>query len=150
MRLNENCSEGVMKKIHIIEILLLSVLFGRPVFSSEPKYTVKSSEERIAALVSLVEKNLEGTSVLDSFNEEQRLWEAYKKAHLETLFPDAIDTVKMLWGSEIAFEMGKEVLVLNTERIKILESYIARECGTDGRGAFKGYVEELRNVKIDD
>ncbi len=136
-----------MKKIHMIEILLLLVLFGWTAFSNEQKYTVKSSEERIVDLVSLIEKNLEGTSVLTSFNEEQRLWEVYKKVHLETLFPDVIDTVEMLWGSGIAFEMGEEILVLNTERIKILESYMTRECGTDGRGEFKEYVEELRSVR---
>lgn len=123
------------------------LLFRSLVFSDEPRYTVKSSEERIDSLVSLIEKNLEGTSVLISFNEEQRLWEAYKKVHLETIFPDVIDKVEMLWGSEIDFEMGKEVLILNTERIKLLESFIARECGTDGRGEFKEYVEELRSVQ---
>ncbi|MDE6718379.1 MAG: hypothetical protein K2J68_00775 [Treponemataceae bacterium] len=108
------------------------------------KYTVKSSEERIDVLVSFIEKNLAGTSVLVNFKEEQRIWEAYKKARLETLFPDTIDSVKMLWGSDMAFEMGEEVLALNIERIKILEAYMTRECGTDGRGEFKEYVEELR------
>ena len=149
------------------------------------KYTVKSSEERIDALVSLIEKNLAGTSVLASFKEEQRIWEAYKKARLETLFPDTIDScggfhtrrlrrnkgeetrqqlpyenniprclrrgmlisVKMLWGSGMTFEMGEEVLALNIERIKILEAYMTRECGTDGRGEFKEYVEELRRLE---
>lgn len=85
-----------MKKIHMIEILFLSVLFGYPVFSNEPKYTVKSSEERIDVLVSFIEKNLEGTSVLTNFNEEQRLWEAYKKAHLETLTASLLR--KPLWA----------------------------------------------------
>lgn len=111
------------------------------------KYTVKSSEERIEALVALIEKNLAGTSVLASFKEEQRIWESYKKARLETLFPDTIDTVKMLWGSGMAFEMGKEVLALNIERLKFLESYMTRKSGTDGRGDFKEYVEELRHIK---
>lgn len=111
------------------------------------KYTVKSSEERIETLVALIEKNLAGTSVLASFKEEQRIWESYKKARLETLFPDTIDTVKMLWGSGMAFEMGKEVLALNIERLKFLDSYMTRECGTDGRGDFKEYVEELRHIK---
>lgn len=85
-----------MKKIHMIEILFLSVLFGYPVFSNKPKYTVKSSEERIDVLVSFIEKNLEGTSVLTNFNEEQRLWEAYKKAHLETLTASLLR--KPLWA----------------------------------------------------
>ena len=76
------------------------MLFSFPVFSGEPKYTVKSSEERIETLILYIEKNLEGTDVLVSFREEQRLWEAYKMAHLETLFPDTIGIVKILWGQE--------------------------------------------------
>ena len=115
-------------------------------FSDESKYTVPSSEERIAYLVSYIEKNLEGTDVLENFKEEQRLWELYKEYHLKTLFPESIDGVKMLWGSALSNRVGEEVLILNTERIKVLESYLKREFGTDGEGRFKEYVEELRFI----
>lgn len=115
-------------------------------FSQESEYTVKYSEERISYLVSFIEKNLDGTDVLENFKEEQRLWELYKEYHLKTLFPESIDGIKMLWGSALSNRVGDEVLILNTERIKTLESYLKREFGTDGEGRFKGFVEELRFI----
>lgn len=64
------------------------------------------------------------------------------------LFPDSIDNVKMLWGSIASIEMGKEILVLNLDRIKVLENYLARNSdGTDGRGDYKMYVDELKEIQ---
>ena len=140
-----------MKKIHIIKILIFVLVLNSTflAFSDEPKYDIKSSEERITYLVSLIEKNLEGCSVLYTFQEEQKAWELYKKMHIEMLFPKKIDNVKMLWGSVSKDEISKEILILNIERIKILEAYLARdaESGTDGRGDFKEYVDELKRIK---
>lgn len=137
-----------MKKIHIIKVLLCLACINLTsfVFSEGQNYTVKSSEERINVLISVIEKNLEGSSVLTIFKEEQQVWELYKKKHIEMLFPDEIDNVKMLWGTVSINEMGNVILVLNLERIKILETYLTRngESGTDGKGAFKEYVEELK------
>ena len=135
-----------MKKVRMRRIALFLILcFEFFVFSEEPKYTVISSEERIGYLVSRIEKNLQSSDVLDKFREEQKNWVLYKKSHLETLFPDSINNVKMLWGSVLSKEMGDEVLLLNLERIKILELYLLRdaETGTDGSGRFMDYVEEL-------
>ena len=137
-----------MKKIHIIKVLLCLECINLTYFviSEGQNYTVKSSEERINVLISVIEKNLEGSSVLTIFKEEQQVWELYKKKHIEMLFPDEIDNVKMLWGTVSINEMGNVILVLNLERIKILETYLTRngESGTDGKGAFKEYVEELK------
>lgn len=137
-----------MKKIHIIKVLLCLACINLTsfVFSEGQNYTVKSSEERINVLISVIEKNLEGSSVLTIFKEEQQAWELYKKKHIEMLFPDEIDNVKMLWGTVSITEMGNVILVLNLERIKILETYLTRngESGTDGKGDFKEYVEELK------
>ena len=90
-----------MKKIHIIKVLLCLACINLTsfVFSEGQNYTVKSSEERINVLISVIEKNLEGSSVLTIFKEEQQVWELYKKKHIEMLFPDEIDNVKMLWGT---------------------------------------------------
>ena len=134
--------------MRIIKVLLCLACINLTsfVFSEGQNYTVKSSEERINVLISVIEKNLEGSSVLTIFKEEQQVWELYKKKHIEMLFPDEIDNVKMLWGTVSINEMGNVILVLNLERIKILETYLTRngESGTDGKGAFKEYVEELK------
>lgn len=147
----ENCIVWVfMKKIHIIKLLccLYLLVNSNFVFTEESKYTVKSSEERINYLVSLIEHNLGDSSLCLSFKEEQKAWELYKQKHLDLIFPDSIDNVKMLWGSIESTEMGKEILILNIERIKVLESYLTRNSeGTDGRGDYKMYVEELKRIQ---
>ena len=134
-------------RINKIFCILIFLGISFSLFSNEPKYSVKSSEEKLTYLVSFIEKNLEGTDVLINFKEEQRLWELYKEYHLKTLFPELIDDVKMLWGSALSNQVGDEVLTLNMERIRILESYLKREFGTDGEGRFKEYVEELRRMQ---
>ena len=138
-----------MMKIRINKIIcnLFCLCFSFFIFSNDLNYTVVSSEERLTYLVSFIESNLEGTDVLINFKEEQRLWELYKEYHLKTLFPNTIDGVKMLWGSALSKQVGDEVLILNMERIRTLESYLIREFGTDGEGRFKEYVEELRRMQ---
>ena len=138
-----------------ILLVFLFAVFGASVLymetREERKYTVQSSEERINGLVSTIEKNLEGTSVLQDFMEEQEAWKLYRRRHIETLFPEEIDDVKMPWGSVSAKEAGDAVLLLNIDRIKTLEAYLDRsgESGTDGRGDFKEYVEELKRLRQD-
>ena len=140
-----------MKKIHMIKILFifLFLTLSTSIFSEETVYTVKTSEDRITYLVSLIERNLTGSSVLKSFKEEQEAWELYKNKHINMLFPDSIDNVKMLWGSVSSNEIGDEILSLNLERIQTLEKFLLRdsESGTDGRGEFKEYVEELKKIQ---
>lgn len=140
-----------MKKIHMIKILFffLFLTLSTSIFSEETVYTVKTSEDRITYLVSLIERNLTGSSVLKSFKEEQEAWELYKNKHINMLFPDSIDNVKMLWGSVSSNEIGDEILSLNLERIQTLEKFLLRdsESGTDGRGEFKEYVEELKKMQ---
>lgn len=60
---------------------------------------------------------------MQNLKKEQKLWDLYKKYHLKTLLPDSIDGVKMLWGAALSNRYGEEVLILNMERIKILEAY---------------------------
>lgn len=44
--------------------------------------------------------------------------------------------------------MGKEILDLYIDRIKVLENYLARNSdGTDGRDDYKMYVEELKEIQ---
>ena len=140
-----------MKKIHIIKSLFFVLMLNSSLFaiSNELEYNIKASEKRISYLVSHIEKNLAGSSVLINFREEQKVWELYKKKHIELLFPETIDKVEMLWGSVLKDEISREMLILNIERIKVLEAYLARdtETGTDGRGDFKEYVEELKIIQ---
>ena len=140
-----------MKKIHINKFIFFVLMLSSSflAISNEPEYNVESSEKRIIYLVFLIEKNLAGSSVLNNFREEQKAWELYKKKHIELLFPETIDNVEMLWGSVLKDEISRELLILNIDRIKILEIYLARdtESGTDGRGDFKEYVEELKKIQ---
>ena len=132
-----------------ILFIFLFLTLSTSIFSEETVYTVKTSEDRITYLVSLIERNLTGSSVLKSFKEEQEAWELYKNKHINMLFPDSIDNVKMLWGSVSSNEIGDEILSLNLERIQTLEKFLLRdsESGTDGRGEFKEYVEELKKMQ---
>ena len=140
-----------MQKIHMIKIISLILFLNLNYFSfsADSRYTVKSSEERISYLVSLIEKKLNQSDVLDRFVKEQKIWTEYKQSHLETLFPDTINNIEMKWGSIISQEMGEEILKLNLERINILEAYLNRngETGTDGSGIFMDYVIELDMMK---
>ena len=132
-----------------ILFIFLFLTLSTSIFSEGTVYTVKTSEDRITYLVSLIERNLTGSSVLKSFKEEQEAWELYKNKHINMLFPDSIDNVKMLWGSVSSNEIGDEILSLNLERIQTLEKFLLRdsESGTDGRGEFKEYVEELKKMQ---
>jgi hypothetical protein len=55
----------------------------------------------------------------------------------------------MEWGSIISYEISREILQMNLDRIEILENYLneRRQTGTDGEGRFKEYVDELKMLK---
>ncbi len=104
--------------------------------------------ERLQELILIISNNLEGTTVYDQFIKEQELWEKYKDAHIETLFPDYIDGVEMLWGSILGYAIGQEKERMIIDRIRVLESFLNdhRGTGTDGKGEFKEAVEEIRLI----
>lgn len=144
-----------MKKIHINKFIILFIyifVITRNIqcddYSKEKANTIQNSEYELSNLITEIRNNLKNSSVLDDFEKEQEYWEKYKEAHIATLFPKYIDGVKMEWGSILSDEMAKEILEMNNERIKILKEYLDtnRETGTDGKGDYKEYVEELRNV----
>ena len=109
---------------------------------------LKASENRLQELLTVIKSNLQGTSVYEQFLKEQELWEKYRDAHIETLYPGFIDGTKMLWGSIEGYGSAQEILKMNLDRIRVLESFLnhEHESGTDGMGLFKEYVEELRRV----
>jgi hypothetical protein len=110
---------------------------------------VTQSELKLSELVNKIKINLTDTSVLDNFIKEQEKWLDYRNSHIVTLFPEYIDNIKMEWGSIISYEISREILQMNLDRIEILENYLneRRQTGTDGEGRFKEYVDELKMLK---
>ena len=133
----------LMSNIYII-IFFLCIVCAK--VNTQEYKDVERTEDRIQELISIIVTNLQGTSVCEQFMEEQKIWEAYRAAHIETLFPDYINGIKMEWGSIVTYEISKIILTMNIDRIKVLESFLndKRNTGTDGKGIYKEYVNELR------
>jgi len=134
---------GDTQMIRINKLILL-FLFNVTFIFAQDKLSplgmeLKSSEERISTLVNTIEDNLSGTSVLELFRNEQKIWQEYLNSRIETLFPHYVNGVKMQWGSILSHELARITLQMNLERIKILEDflYVKNETGTDGKGEFK-------------
>jgi hypothetical protein len=143
-----------MNKISIFYIfLILNVL---SIYSQATDLAeigeIKQSENRIFELVNRIKINLVGTSVLDSFIEEQEKWLEYRNSHIVTLFPDYIDNIKMEWGSVLSYEISQTILQMNIDRVKILEDFLfkKRQTGTDGEGRFKEYINELEMIRTNE
>lgn len=109
----------------------------------------KSTEQELADIVSSIRKNLEGTTVLHDFDKEQQAWEVYRELHMRTLFPESINGIRMLWGSILSHDAAAELDKINEDRIKTLERYMkgSHGTGTDGRGIFKEYLEEVMLIQ---
>lgn len=128
-------------------VLIVAFLCLATSVHAEDKYRdIISTERRIQELVDEIKSNLLGTSIYTAFIEEQNFWLQYRDAHLRTLFPEYIDGIKMQWGSILSYAISQVLLQMNLDRIRILESYLYTppETGTDGKGKFKEYVNELR------
>ncbi|GMO58060.1 MAG: hypothetical protein Ta2G_18090 [Termitinemataceae bacterium] len=135
-----------MKKIIFIFIILVLSC------KVDPKNSVTQfieTENRIEDLILIINNNLSDTSVKDLFIREQEKWIEYRDSHIETLFPEYIDNIKMPWGSVLSNEIGKVVEQMNRDRIKILEDYLnaSYETGTDGMGNFKEYLQEIKQYR---
>ncbi len=131
-----------MNKIYVL-FMFLCVICTNVRSQEKSEYII--AYERIDELVSIIGANLQGTTVYDLFIKEQKAWEDYRDAHLETMFPEYINGVKMLWGSIEGYDSAQEILTMNLDRIKVLESFLdsPRSSGTDGKGDFKEYLNDL-------
>lgn len=110
---------------------------------------IASTETKISELIVVIKENLKGTTVLADFLTEHDKWKAYRDAHIQTLFPEYVNDIKMNWGTIAGYEAAQEIIKMNNDRIFILEKYINanNRTGTDGKGFFKKYVTELREIQ---
>ena len=55
----------------------------------------------------------------------------------------------MNWGTIAGNEAAQEIIKMNNDRIFILEKYLNANntTGTDGKGFFKKYLTELREIQ---
>jgi hypothetical protein len=145
-----------MRKILINKTGIFCLVFLCIILNIYPQATnmgedneIKQSEIKLSELINKIKDNLDGTSVLENFVNEQEKWLEYRNSHISTLFPEYIDNIRMNWGSVISHEISKIILQMNLDRINTLENYLyeRRQTGTDGEGRFKDYVNELKMIE---
>ena len=136
----------MIKHVLIMTLFTLQCLYGQ---EKTPAVDVGQTDRELAQILRCIRANLDGTTVLDDFNREQRAWEIYRDLHMKTLFPEYINAIKIPWGSVLSHDFSQEWISLSKERIKSLKKYMEpnKRTGTDGSGVFKEYLEELTRIQ---